>query len=641
MENRTHAPSKVPVKRAGGNTTSDLKSENLALRRELNAAYQQQAATADVLKVMSGSSFDLAAVLDTLVASAARLCEADMASILRPKGEIFEYAASYGYSPEFVRFMETHPIRAGRGTAVGRTLLEGAPVHIPDIEADPEYTFREAQQSGHFRTILGVPLLRETIPIGVIVLMRRRMGPFNDNLIKLATTFAAQAVIAMENARLISDTREALEQQTATAEVLQVINSSPGNVAPVFDALLEKALRLCEAGLGQLWTHDGHSFEMAALRGVPGPWPEFLPSQQRLSPEAPLERLAAGQDLVHLLGVTAEDLYRSGDPHRKKTVELGGACSLLGVALRQDGKLLGALTIYRREVRSFSDKQIALLQNFAAQAVIAMENARLITELRQRTRDLQESLEYQTATSDVLKVISHSGAELEPVLDTLLKTAVRICGAQSGFIFGLDDGLFRMVASFGIPAEYEDFLARNPIALGRGTLIGRTASERRTVHIEDATADPEYTQIEAVQLGHRRTILGVPLVREDAVIGVITLARSRVESFAEKQIALVATFADQAVIAIENARLFGELRTRTTELGRSVEELMLLSEVGQAVSSTLDLRSVLSTILTRSVEMTGADAGAVFRYGLTDRSFRLVEAFGWDEALLGSIGELR
>ena len=241
----------------------------------------------------------------------------------------------------------------------------------------------------------------------------------------------------------------------------------------------------------------------------------------------------------------------------------------------------------------------------------------------------------------MLKVISHSGAELETVLNTLLETAARICRADSGFIFRLHDGLCRIVSSFGIPAEYKEYQARNPIAPERGTLAGRTALERRAVHIEDAAADPEYTRVEAVQLGHQRTMLGLPLIREDALLGVITLARSRVEPFTERQIALVATFADQAVIAIENARLFGELRTRTTELGRSVDELMLLSEIGQAVSSTLELRSVLSTILTRSVGMTGADAGAVFRYGLADQSFRLVEAFGWQELLLRAVGDLR
>jgi signal transduction histidine kinase/putative methionine-R-sulfoxide reductase with GAF domain len=270
-----------------------------------------------------------------------------------------------------------------------------------------------------------------------------------------------------------------------------------------------------------------------------------------------------------------------------------------------------------------------------------MENARLITELRQRTRDLQESLEYQTATSDVLKVISRSGSELESVLDVLVETAARLCEAMQGSIMVLRDGCYHIAASFGFSAEYRDFIARNPIAPGRGTLVGRTAVEERVVHIEDVVNDPEFTWGESQRMLGFRTGLGVPLFRDNVLIGVLGLSRSQVEPFNQKQIALVRTFADQAVIAIENARLFNELRARTTELGRSVEELKMLSEVGQAVSSTLDLRAVLSTILTASLGVTWANAGAVFRYSRAERAFRLVEAVGWDEALTRSVGDLR
>jgi signal transduction histidine kinase len=479
-------------------------------------------------------------------------------------------------------------------------------------------------------------LRKDNALLGAISVYRQEVRAFSDKQIALLQNFAAQAVIAMENARLITETREALEQQTAAAEVLQVINSSPGDLAPVFQAILEKAHSLCGVAYGSLHIYDGEKFRAAAVHDLPEQFAKLL-RQGYQGPEAPWGRsLLGGDRLVHI-----PDLTEIDHPLAQAAVELAEIRTALFVPLRRDDTLLGMIVSARLEVRPFAEKEIALLESFAAQAVIAMENARLITELRQRTHDLQESLEYQTASSDVLKVISQSGAELEPVLDTLVETAAGICRADSGFIFRLHDGLCRMAASFGIPAEYRDFQVRNPIVLGRGTLAGRTVLERRAVHIEDAATDPEYTRAEAVQLGRQRTMLGVPLIREDALIGVITLARSYVEPFTEKQIALVATFADQAVIAIENARLFNELRARTTELGRSVEELKMLSEVGQAVSSTLDLRAVLSTILTASLGVTWANAGAIYRYSRAERAFRLVEAVGWDEALMRSVRDLR
>ncbi len=319
---------------------------------------------------------------------------------------------------------------------------------------------------------------------------------------------------------------------------------------------------------------------------------------------------------------------------------MGGGRTLLAVPLRRDSRFLGDFVIYRTEVRPFSDKQIALLENFAAQAVIAMENARLFGELRTRTHDLQESLEYQTATSDVLKVISQSFFDLESVLQTVVTTAVRLCRANSATIYRNEGGEYRWAAGHMLLPDYEEIERNVQIRLGPGTLVGRVAAAGQTVQIRDAWTDPLYEVKNDARIGGVHTMLGVPLLREGVPIGVIGLARRRVEGFSEREIALVTTFADQAVIAIENARLFGELRERTAELGRSVEELKMLGEVGRAVSSTLDLRAVLSTILTASLGMTWANAGAVFRYIRAERAFRLVEAVGWDEALLRSVGDL-
>jgi signal transduction histidine kinase len=435
-----------------------------------------------------------------------------------------------------------------------------------------------------------------------------------------------------------AELQEALDQQTATAEVLGVINSSPGDLAPVFDAIVERAMRVCDAAFGMMNTYDGEMFHIAALRGVPPRLADALREPRPADDKRPVhQRLVRGESLIQIADVSASRFQAW-----QGLAELGGARTVVWVALRKDDRLLGTLTAYRQEVRPFSDKQIALLQNFAAQAVIAMENARLITELRTRTHDLQESLEYQTATSDVLKVISQSGTELEPVLDMLAETAARICQADGSMIFQLRNGVCHVAGSCGFDQDYRSFLARNPFPPDRRTLTGRTLIERRSVHIEDATSDPEYTWTEAQKRGNpASTLLGVPLFRDDTVIGTFSLARSRVKPFTEKQIGLVTTFADQAVIAIENARLFNELRERTAELGQSVEELKMLSEVGQAVSSTLDLHSVLSAILTASLGVTWANAGAIYSYSRADRSFRLAEAVGWDEAQAHSVRELR
>jgi PAS domain S-box-containing protein len=540
--------------------------ENARLINETREALEQQTATAEVLQVINESPGNLAPVFEAMLEKALTLCNASFGQLLTFDGARFRAVAWRDYEPG------SEGTKPTPGMALYH-LVEGEQVvHITDITADDVYRSgnavrrRLADEYGA-RTAIWVALRKEAALLGAFVIYRTEVRPFSDKQIALLQNFAAQAVIAIENARLITETREALERQTATAEVLGVINSSQGDLQPVFEAMLDKALGLCGAAFGALWTYDGERLHAAALRGMLPEFAEFLThSPHPAGGENAHARLLRGEAVVHIADVREDQAYHSGDPVRRALVELGGGRTLLAVPLRRDERFLGDFVIYRREVRPFNDKQIELVATFADQAVIAIENARLLSELRSRTSDLQESLEYQTATSDVLKVISQSGAELGPVLDTLVETAARICRAESGFIFRLRDGLCRMVASFGIPGEYRDFQLRNPIAPGRGTLAGRTVLERHVVHIEDAAADPEYTRVEAVQLGHQRTMLGVPLIREDALIGVITLARSRVESFTERQIELVRTFADQAVIAIENARLFDELRERQAEL---------------------------------------------------------------------------
>ncbi len=617
--------------------------ENARLITETREALEQQTATAEVLQVINSSPGDLAPVFDAMLEKALRLCEAAYGNLLVFDGRLFSFASVQG-EPDLVAHMRRRePFEPMPGTALSRIVAGEDVAEIFDLLKSHEYhsvpQFRELVDIGGYRSLFEFALRKDKALLGVIAIFRREGRPFTDKQIALLQNFAAQAVIAMENARLLTETREALEQQTATAEVLQVINSSPGDLVPVFDAILEKAHTLCGAAHGHLTIYDGEHFRAVATHGMPAQFAELV--RQPFRPGHDLaERLLGGEPIFHIPDMAALTL-RPEDKIGHAAVELGGARTLLAVPLRKDHALLGYITAHRQEVKPFSDKQIALLQNFAVQAVIAMENARLLGELRQRTGDLQESLEYQTAISDVLKVISRSAFDLQTVLQAVVVAAIRLCRADTAVIYRNEDGDYRWAAGEMLLPEYEKIEREIKIRPGMGTVVGRAAIEGRTVQILDAWTDPFYEAKDDARIGGIHTLIGVPLLRENAPIGVIGLARRRVEAFSEREIALVTTFADQAVIAIENARLIDELRARTAELGRSVEELKMLSEVSQAVSSTLDLRVVLSKILTASLGVTWANAGAIFRYIRAERAFRLVEAVGWDEALRHSVGDLR
>src|ERR1043165_4840851 len=344
------------------------------------------------------------------------------------------------------------PTRLGPNHPSSRLAEGEAFVQILDVAEIDDQRLLEAVRLAGMHTVLAVPLRKNATMVGYIIASRQEVRPFSEKQIALLQSFAKQAVIAMENARLITETREALEQQTATAEVLQVINSSPGNLAPVFDAMLEKAMRLCDAAFGTLWTYDGEFFRPAAALGVPKAFAEFRSNHP---PDFGLAsgpgRILQGLAFDHTIDAAEDELYRSGDPRRRALVELGGARTLLGMPLRKDDAVLGVFTIYRQEVRPFSDKQITLLQNFAEQAVIAMENTRLITETR-------EALEQQTATAEVLGVINASPGDLGPVFDTMLEKATRLCDAAFGILITVDGSQLRAAAMRNVPERLREFL---------------------------------------------------------------------------------------------------------------------------------------------------------------------------------------
>ena len=558
---------------------ADLRRKNAQLTRELSEALDRQIATGDVLKVISRSTFDLQAVLQMLTETAARLCDADMASIARQDEAGFYQATNYNFPPDWVEYSRAFRTFAGRGSISGRALLDGKAVQVADVEADSEYTYQEQQKKSGYRTFLAVPLLRNGQPVVLLNLARTSVRPFTEKQIELVSTLADQAVIAIENVRLFNevqartnDLSESLQQQTATAEILSVISSSPGDLAPVFEAMLSKAMNLCGANFGVLNTFDGKSFHTGATYGLPPAYDEFRRNRTlEYGPGTAPARLLEGEPYVEFVDLLDSEAYRAGEPNRRALVDLGGARSLLAVPLLKDERVVGSVMIFRQEPQRFSDKQIALLKQFAAQAVIAIENARLLNELR-------ESLQQQTATADVLRVISASPGEPEPVFQAMLENAVRLCEAKFAMLFLYEENQFRAVAKWNIPPAYGEFLEKNTILADPKVPLGRVAITKQPVQVEDVLLDQSYIEgfpgmVGVAEDGGARTLLQVPMLKENELVGTIGIYRQEVRSFTDKQIALVQNFAAQAVIAIENARLLNELRQRTDDLTASLEDL--------------------------------------------------------------------